>query len=108
MKINLNFLKRIFRQKIIISKKLQSQRHWVITLSFFLLVSVGIVVFSLSLYLKIDKGEIFLSGEIKGETVEFNKIERDELTKVINSFNKRAEKLEEIKKEDNDIVDPSL
>ena len=81
---------------------------WVTLLLFFLVLNLTLIIFSASLYYRIDKGVAFaVNGGVGGDR-DFSQINKEDLDAIIYDFSLKASALKDLKQGKGlNIVDPS-
>ncbi|MCG2695166.1 hypothetical protein L6261_03755 [Candidatus Parcubacteria bacterium] len=82
---------------------------WIVLFVFFVLLNIGIAIFSIYLYVQISRGGFFNVAEEPNENTKIIRISKSKLTKIISSFEEKSKRFEELKKQKpNYVIDPSL
>ncbi len=109
MKKITTYLKNIFQRKDITGLSILGHGHhfdWKVLLSAFLLTIVGVLSFSVHVYLGVKAGDLFQAqGKADAPEVLINRAGLDQVLQV---FDARAQKLKDLQAQEPVLVDPSL
>lgn len=88
------------------SSILNAKHAWKITVYVFTVINIGVIAFSVYLFLQINEGDIFKSEQDISVTVDT--IDRKLLSETLESFEKMEDELRELKNKRPSVIDPSL
>ena len=88
------------------TKEINPQRDWNIILIFFAFGVLAVIAFNSYLYWRINSGSFFVV--ISGKELPIETIDRSELKKVIDLYEAKSQLFQEMKKEKQEVIDPSL
>ena len=84
--------------------KIQPNRGWYILIFFFLVFNIFIIAVSMYLYIEIYNGEIFSSPQKDSVLMEI--IDKTKLTQIIEDYQNKTIKFQEIKLNKKNYIDP--